>query len=249
MKKKKLKINKKLIEKLNFFENLFKNMTIPEKRFFTIYLSRMTTKGKSAGTVKFSLGEFRKIMDIPHEEPDIKYFRRSIHRILNKIIEIPDENNDNKNKIIHPLCACVISRDKNNQLFFEFTADKNILPFFNVFREYYFKNHLWNCFFLKSENQVRMYRIMRQYIDMGILETDIDDLKKLLGLRPEEYKRLDGFRTRVLDSCQKFLAENTDICYTYREGKSDINGRWTSVVFYIEENENCPDPLHMNEFI
>lgn len=244
---KKKKINKKLLEKINFFENLFKNMTIPEKRLFTIYLSRMTTKGKSAGTVKFSLAEFRRIMDIKQEISDIRHFRKLINKILNKIIVIPDENNCNR--IVHPLCACAISRDKHNQLFFEFTADKNILPFFSAFREYYFKNHLWNCFFLKSENQVRMYRIMRQYIEIGIFETDIENLKKLLGLRPEEYKRTDGFRKSVIDSCQKFLSENTDICYTYREGCSDVNGRWTSIVFYIRENENCPDLLHLKEFI
>ncbi|MDE6425573.1 MAG: replication initiation protein [Ruminococcus sp.] len=246
MKKSKLKKDKKLPEKLKALENLLKNMTLPEKRFFTIYLAKINTNN-STGTVKFSLAEFRKIMDLKKETEDINYFRKSINNILNKTIEIPEENN--YNKIVHLLCNCGIYNDHNDKLFLEITSYNNILSLLIDFSEYYFKNHIWNYFFLKSENQIRMYKLMRCYFNIGVLEIDIDELKKLLGLRPEEYRRFESFRIRVLVSCQKALAENTDICYTYKGGKSDINGQWTSIIFYIEENENFTDPLRLSEFI
>ncbi|MDE6835017.1 MAG: replication initiation protein, partial [Ruminococcus sp.] len=84
---------------------------------------------------------------------------------------------------------------------------------------------------------------------LGILEINIEDLKKRIGIKPEDCRRSDRFRKKILDLYQKIMAENTDICYTYRKGKCDKRGKLISIIFYISENENFPDPLNLRDFI
>ena len=243
MNKKRTK-DKNRSEKMKALENMINDMTIPEKRFFTVYLAKINTEKNSDGTVEFSFEDFCEIMDI--EKENNNYFRRIINILLNKIVEIPEENNNKR--MSHILCDCHIYTD-NNKLLLEFHSNNNILPLITDFSEYYFKNHFWNYFFLKSENQIRMYKLMKSYLNIGMLEIDVAELKNLLGLRPEEYRRFDSFRIRVLDACQKSLSENTDILYTYKMGKSDKKGKWISIIFYIKENKQFIEKLHFSKFV
>ncbi|MDE6672882.1 MAG: replication initiation protein [Ruminococcus sp.] len=243
--KKKRKKDKSLSEKIKVLENLINDMTISEKRFFTVYLAKINSEKNSDGNIEFSFEDFCEIMDI--EKENNNYFRRTINILLNKIVEIPEENN--YNRTAHIFSDCGIYRNQNNKLFLSFNSNNNILPLLTDFSEYYFKNHFWNYFFLKSENQIRMYKLMKRYLNIGMLEIDVAELKSLLGLRPEEYRRFDSFRIRVLDACQKSLSENTDILYTYKMGKSDKKGKWISIIFYIKENKQFIEKLHFSKFV
>ena len=242
---KKRKKDKNLSEKIKILENLLNNMTVPEKHFFTIYLAKIVTEKNSAGKVEFSADDFCDTMGIERENDT--HFRRTINMLLNKIVEIPEENDCKR--MSHIFRNCEIHTDPESKLFLVFNSDSNILPLLNAFGKHYFENHLWNYFFLKSENQIRMYRLLRRYLNIGVLEIDVTELKNLLGLRPEEYRRFVSFRIRVLDACQKAFSENTDILYSYKMGKSDEKGKWISIIFYISENKRLIEKLHLSEML
>ena len=57
------------------------------------------------------------------------------------------------------------------------------------------------------------------------------------------------FQGPCLDSCQQALKETTDICFTYERGKVGRGGKWLSVVFYIQKNDDYIDQLTLEEFI
>ncbi len=69
------------------------------------------------------------------------------------------------------------------------------------FKERYFTYELWNALRLKSSNQLRMYEILKQYEFVGERVISITELRTLLGIKTEEYKRYNSFRERVIDSC------------------------------------------------
>ncbi len=108
---------------------------------------------------------------------------------------------------------------------------------------------LTNALILKSTNQLRMYELLKQYENIGKREFDIDDLRELLGIKPDEYSRWNNFKARVLDSCQQALAEKTDISFTYAPGKKGAGGKWLTIIFFISVNKNHVDKMKFEEFL
>ena len=117
------------------------------------------------------------------------------------------------------------------------------------FKDKYFSYELWNALRLKSPNQIRLYEILKQYEKIGRREIAVDELKSMLGIELDEYQRWERFRTRILDSCQQALAENTDITFTYERGRSGQGGKWITIIFHIQKNKKYEDPLCLADFI
>lgn len=106
---------------------------------------------------------------------------------------------------------CTVSQDDFGEWYIEIDAHDKALPLMFDFKKNYFTYELWNALQLKSPNQVRMYEILKQYEYLGKREMKVTELRELLAINPKEYPRWERFRTRVLDSCQQALSENTDI--------------------------------------
>jgi hypothetical protein len=120
------------------------------------------------------------------------------------------------------------------------------------FKEKYFKYELWNALRLKSSNQIRMYEILKQYEFIGHHEWSVQELRELLYIGENEYSGRTGwsdFRKNILDACQAALKESTDICYTYERGKTGKGGKWLTIIFHIEKNNDYIDQLTLADFI
>ena len=87
------------------------------------------------------------------------------------------------------------------------------------------------------------------YETIGRRELPVSELRELLGINPDEYDRWANFKMRVLDSCQQALKEMTDICFTYERGKVGNGGKWRTIIFHIQKNEDYIDQLTLSEFI
>ena len=144
---------------------------------------------------------------------------------------------------------CEIDKDSSGEWYVSIDAHDKALPLMFDFKDRYFKYELWNALRLKSANQIRMYEILKQYENIGRRELSISDLRELLGIAPNEYPRWNNFKTRVLDSCQQALKETTDICYTYKRGKTGVGGKWLTIVFHISKNKDYVDQLTLFEFM
>lgn len=97
-----------------------------------------------------------------------------------------------------------------------------------------------------------MYEILKQYEGLGKRELTITELRELLGIGVNEYSGRTGwsdFKKKVLNRCQEALKETTDICYTYERSKVGKGGKWLSIVFHIQRNEDYIDKLTLDEFI
>lgn len=223
------------------------NMTLQELRLFSIYLSKINPMDVSTRIVRFSLDDFRRIMGIGNDM-NIAHFRTAIKRILQQVVEVPNENGSGY-RAFQLFKEAVVDKDDTDGWYIEFDAHDKALPLMFDFKSKYFKYELWNALRLKSPNQVRMYEILKQYEKIGRRELSISALRELLGISSKEYDRWDNFKRKVLDSCQQALKETTDICYTYERGKSGKGGKWLTIVFYITKNAEYIDQITLDEFI
>lgn len=240
--------SKAIVEKRNVLNEIrSNNMTLQELRFFSIYLSKINPHDQSTRIVRFSLSDFQKIMEIG-TDMNIPHFKLTVRRILQQIVEVPNEHGSGYTAF-QLFKEAVVEKDENDEWYVEIDAHDKALPLMFDFKNRYFKYELWNALRLKSPNQVRMYEILKQYEKIGHRELTINDLRELLGISAKEYDRWDNFRRKVLDSCQQALRETTDISYTYERGKVGKGGKWLTIIFHIQKNKNYVDQLTLEEFI
>lgn len=235
-----------LIEKRNILNEIRQNnMTLQQLRFFSIYLSKINARDLSTRVVRFPLSDFQKIMGLG--KMNIQSFKNTVDSLLRNIVHIPTPTGGLTAFTL--FTECTLEKDENGDWYVEINAHDKALPLMFDFKSHYFTYQLWNALQLKSVNQLRMYELLKQYEHFGKREIAVSELRELLGVPQKEYPRWDNFKIRILDSCQKALAENTDICFTYEKGKSGAGGKWLSIVFHIKKNENYVDRLSLKDFI
>lgn len=235
-----------LVKKRNVLNELrANNMSLQQLRFFSIYLSKIKSDDVETRKVRFSIMEFRAIMELGRV--NIEYMKDVTNGLLSKVVNIPNERGGYKGFQLFK--KCIVDVDENGW-FVEIDAHDDALPFLFEFKNKYFTYRLWNALQLKSSNQIRMYEILKQYENIGYRIIKIDELRELLGIEKKEYKVYQDFKRRVLDSCQQALEENTDIKFTYEpHGSKGPGGKIMSLKFNIKANKAYKDPLLLEEFI
>lgn len=238
---------KEIIEKRNVLNEIRRNnMALQELRFFSIYLAKINARDINTRQVRFKLSDFQKIMGFG--KMNIAQIQESTNSLLTKVVNVPNENGGYTGFTLFK--KCTLDKDKYGEWFIEIDANDVALPLMFDFKSHYFTYELWNALQLKSANQIRLYEVLKQYEHIGKREIAVSELRELLGVAPNEYPRWDNFKRKVLDSCQKALAENTDITFTYEKGKSGgRGGKWLTIVFHIKKNENYVDRLSLKDFI
>lgn len=235
---------KELVEKRNVLNEVRKNsMTLQELRFFSIYLSKINARDVNTRKVKFPLTDFQKIMDFGRL--NTTQLKATTDSLLGKVVSIPTERGGYKSFQLFK--ECTVDRDEFDQWYIEIDAHDQALPLMFDFKDRYFTYELWNALSLKSGNQLRMYELLKQYEGVGERKIRLAELRELLGIAPEEYPRWERFKVRVLESCQKALRENTDICFDYEPIKT--GRKMSGVRFIIKKNNEYVDRLSLNEFI
>jgi len=234
-----------IVEKSNELNNLvYKNASLPALRFFSIYLAKINPRDEKTRVVKFKVSDFEKIMEIK------RFNTTKFYEATDKLLDIPLHIRNEQGK------------PRNRRIFRKFdiynidgedyiTADieDDAIPLLFHLRERYFSYQLWNALRLRSTNQVRMYEILKQYEKVGRREISVDELRDLLGIEPDTYKRWDVFKVKVLDACQRALEDTTDIRFTYERGKTGNGGKWLTIIFRIYKNERYIDQFCLDEFI
>ena len=235
-----------IVEKRNILNEVRRtSMSLQELRFFSIYLAKINARDIKTRLVRFNLADFQKIMGFG--KMNIAQIQESTNSLLTKVVNIPNENGGYTGFTLFK--KCTLDKDKYGEWFIEIDANDIALPLMFNFKSHYFTYELWNALQLKSANQIRLYELLKQYEYIGKREIAVSELRELLGISKTEYQRLESFKTRVLNSCQKALSENTDICFTYERGKVGERGKWLTIVFHIRKNENYIDRLSLKDFI
>ena len=238
--------NTYIVEKSNIFNEIRgNNMSLQELRFFSIYLAKINARNVSTRRVCFPLSDFQKIMEFGRL--NIKQLQASTNKLLCKVVNVPNADGGYTGFTIFKRVR--VFKDDSEKWCIEIDASDDALPLLFNLKKNYFTYELWNALRLKSVNQLRMYELMKQHERSGSFEIKVSELREYLYIPPNRHTRLERFKAHVLDNCQKALAENTNICYTYECGERGSHGKWLTIVFHISKNEKYADPLALHDFI
>jgi plasmid replication initiation protein len=89
---------------------------------------------------------------------------------------------------------------------------------------------------LKSEHSIRMYELMSMYLNQQYWTITVDNLKVLLGLRPNQYPNFTTFRTYILTYSQKELWEHCGLHFEWEIAQKERK-KVTALKFTIRTKE------------
>lgn len=237
-----------LVEKRNILNEMKSTyFTMQEARIFAIYLSKINPRNLETRVVKFKLEDFLAIVNI--HKMNISKLIDTTNKLLSIIINIPDDNGGYSAFQLFKKCK-VYKDNENNEWYFEIDAHDEALPLMFDFQDKYFTYQVGNILRLNSPNQMRMYEMLKQYEHFGKRILSVDKVKENIGIQKDEYPRFGDFKIRVLDACQRSLAEYTDIKFTYEPyGKKGKGGKILFLKFTIKKNKDYIDQLTLDKFI
>tara|TARA_R110000751_G_scaffold23037_1_gene64230 strand:- start:1392 stop:2324 length:933 start_codon:yes stop_codon:yes gene_type:complete len=116
-----------------------------------------------------------------------------------------------------------------------------VIPLITRLSEQYTEYELKQVSELQSEYAIRLYELMMQWKKVGKTnKIMIDDLRKKLGVEPEQYKAMSDFKKRVLDHGIKQINEHTDINAKYEQHKT---GRTITAMSFTFKVKKAPEPI------
>lgn len=124
--------------------------------------------------------------------------------------------------------------DKKDHLILEF--DQKLFPFLVNLKQRFTIYRLQAALELKSKYSKRIYEMLSQFKDTGIMKTPLKELKTRLGLidintGKERYTEFKLFTGKVLDVAQRELAQHTEIVFSYTARKT--GKKYTDIEFKI----------------
>lgn len=104
--------------------------------------------------------------------------------------------------------------------------------------------HLWNISKLKGGHTIRIYELIRQHNSAHThnREMQIDELRKMLGLEPSEYKNINDFIQHIITPAHSEICKKSDLTFDYRPIKE--SRKIVAVEFYnIQQKEDIPPAI------
>ena len=95
-----------------------------------------------------------------------------------------------------------------------------VIPLITRLSRQYTEYELKQVSELQSEYSIRLYELMMQWKAVGKTnKISVDDLRRKLGVEPEQYKKMNNFKARVLDHAINQINKYTDIQAEYDQHK------------------------------
>ena len=149
------------------------------------------------------------------------------------------EEDDGKVVLVTSLMTAVHYHPRTKE--FKIRISRNILPYYIKLKKDYTVFSLDVAFSLRSKYSKRIYEMLSQHKDAGVMHITVDELKHRLALKDpkkltETYSSWTAFKGVVLETAKKELQEHSDITFSYEAKKT--GNKYTYLTFYIARSKN-----------
>ncbi len=232
----------KIIRKANELVEARYRFDIWEMRVFAKMLMSIKTSDKDLHKYHIHISEIIKDFNLSDAGDNYASIKEAANKLLSKIIELEKESSGGGKWLRIPLLIAVEgfkNKEEGNYISVQFHPE--LKPFLMELKERYLQYDIRNLWGLTSVYSVRMYELLKQYERIGKRYFDLENLRLILGINPEEYKLYGHFKNKVILKAQNDLREVTDIHFTFKEKKD--SRRVVGLTFQILKNET----IHLNQ--
>lgn len=217
----------KLIVKANNLIEGFMEMTKQEYIFILNLISKIRKDDKDFLIQKTTVQEFATLLDISkkHVYEQLEGFE---DKLASRYISVKYENGS---RLKVPWFGYLKYHNGIGTLETKFNSDlkDSLLQLDTNFTKYYLKN----VKSLTSQYSIRLYELLKQYETIGEREIELEELKLMLGIKPNQYNLYADFKRKVLISPTEKInnSKDTDINISFIEIKT--GRKVTSIKFII----------------
>jgi plasmid replication initiation protein len=123
----------------------------------------------------------------------------------------------------------------------ELEFSSKMRPYLLQLKEQFTPFKLRNVIQLRSEYSMRIYEILKKDEFKKQSTYTINELRRLLGISDDKYKRYHHFKSRIILKAQEELLAHTDIKFDFLEIKK--GRRVEAITFFILQNKRYVDQL------
>ena len=233
----------KLVTKHNKLISASYSLGVPEQRiiFLAIVAARAQDKLIDArGVLQIHASSYQEQFKV-EKHSAYKALKSATRGLFDAYFEY-DDIHEQTGKPAHYIVNWVqkiVYIDTAGMIELQFTDD--VIPLITRLSEQYTEYDLKQVSELQSEYAIRLYELMMQWQSVGKTnEIAIDDLRKKLGVKPEQYNAMNNFKARVLDHAVKQINEHTDITADYVQHKT---GRVITGFTFTFKQKKAPEPI------
>ncbi len=197
-------------------------LTTLEQRLVLAMASKIQTDDADFFLYELTLNELAKLMDV--SMPNIHHVIDDVtDKLMSRIIFIEDENGWLK---MGWVASCRYNKNKGTVIF-RFAPE--LKPYLLHLQREFTKLSLSIITKFQSVYSVRMYQLLKQYINIGYRIFTVKELREILGIEKDIYKEFKEFKRRVLMQTKKEFDDKknkSDLTFdleTIKEGRKIVS--------------------------
>ena len=213
----------------NFIEARYR-LTIEEQRILLALISLIKPEDEDFKDYKISVKAISELIGTRHKNM-YKVLDEATDRLMNRLIKIEliSEEGKRKFKKFHFISY---AEYENGKGYLVIRIDKALKPYLLKLKEKFTKIPLRYLFTFRSTYSIRLYELLKQYEGTGFRIDELVELREMLGVEPNEYKRFEAFERKVLKVAVKEINKKADIEVSYKKKKT--GRKITHIEFYIK---------------
>ena len=233
-------MKQKLIRQHNAITKARYEMSALEKNILYMLLAQLREEDLPSKIYRIEITELQKITgrDVDHIQ-----FSRTTKKLVGRLLHT--HYDEDKELSLNILSS---GEYKRNSGAIELELSQEIRMFLFALKNNFTQFGFAIALSLKSKYSKRIYEMICQYKDTGILRISITELKARLCLtdtktKKDKYPKYGLLRAKVLDVAQKELDAKSDVTFTYEAVKT--GKKYTHLTFTIRRKGTHPpkDPL------
>ena len=231
------KVNKNAVATMHnkFIEARYK-LTLEEQRIFLSLISLIQPDDEDFKDYKISVKAISELIGTKHKNM-YRVLDEATDRLMQRIIKI-EAIDENDKKIFKKFAFISYAEYKEGEGYLIISIDKHLKPYLLQLKEQFSKVPLKYLFKLRSTYAVRLYELLKQYENTGYRVDYLLDLREMLGVEENEYKRFSDFEKRVLKQAIEEINEKTDLEVSYKKKKT--GRKITHIEFEIRSKQGYP---------
>ncbi|MEQ1638889.1 MAG: replication initiation protein [Methylococcales bacterium] len=210
--KKKLRLSSSIVTQSNELVSARYTLPLSEQRLLLTMIARIQPDDEDFKPYKISIGELADFLGVARGSA-YRECKRITKSLLTRVVEIRDGDT----LIQIGWVSSAVYVDGAGMVVLSF--DPLLKPFLLQLKGNFTSCKLEMLLSFKSQYTMRMYTFLKQYERLKEREIELDKLRDMLGLRVDQHIEYKNFKTNILNSVQKELAEKADLMFEYDEIK------------------------------
>lgn len=218
----------RVVVKSNYLIEASYRLSLQEQRLILLMVSQIKPEDKGFHIYRIAVKDFNRIVGIKGEG-SYQRTKELTKKLLERSMQI---TRDNSVLQITWLSSAEYFEGKG---YVELSFDPKLKPYLLQLKEFFTRYRLQHVIRLKSSYSIKLYELLKQYENIGKRSFSLDELRKKLGLKEDEYPFYANFKQKILSHVQSELNTNTDLLISMWERKA---GRKVIGIVFLISSKN-----------